>query len=89
MTLHIAHIDKEFLEGGFETLVKWIREDLITGEKTLEEMHKFYNMYTFGPKKKKLTEDQFFLAYKSAELVFQDAVSYAKRKKTNQMFRRQ
>jgi hypothetical protein len=86
--LHIAHVDKEFINGGFEVVVGWIKEDLLAGEKNLEQIHNFYNMYTFGPEKKRITEDEFFLAYKSAEMVCQDAIAFQKKKKDSQMFRR-
>lgn len=76
MTLMIAHVNKEFLEGGFEILVKWISDDLLAGKKNLDEIHQSYNTYTFGKEKKQLTEDQFFIAYKSAELVYQDLINY-------------
>lgn len=89
MTLNSTHVGKEFLDGGFEIVVKWIEEDLRAGQKSLEEMHKFYDMYTFGSEKKKLTEEEFFIAYKSAELVYQDDVAFRKQKKASQMFRRQ
>lgn len=88
MTFHVAHVDKEFLNGGFEILVKWIEEDLTKGDMTLEQIHDFYNKYTFGPNKNKLTEDQFFIAFKSAELVYQDWLNFKDRKIQNQVFRR-
>lgn len=88
MTLNIAHVDKEFMDGGFEVVVGWIKDDLLAGNKNIEQIHNFYDMYTFGPHKKHLTENEFFLAYKSAEMVCQDTIAFQKQKKANQMFRR-
>ncbi len=88
MTLHIAHVDKEFMDGGFEIVVNWIKDDL-SSAKTIEQIHESCDLYTFGRSKRKLTEEEFFIAYKSAELVHQDDVAFQKKKKSNQMFRRQ
>ncbi len=88
MTLYIAHVDKEFINGGFEIIVGWIKEDLLDGNKSLEQIHNHYNMYTFGPEKKQITENEFFLAYKSAEIVCQDHLDFQKKKKDSQVFRR-
>lgn len=89
MTLTMTHVNKEFMDGGFEIIVGWIKEDLLAGHKSIDEIHDFINMYTFGTTNRHITEDEFYIAYKSAEIVCQDAIEFHRRKKSNQMFRRQ
>lgn len=88
MTLLPAHqkiVDNKFNDGGFEILIGWIVEDF-SRNLTSENIHDFYIDYTFGGEK--LTEDQFFLAYKSAELVKKDIINFDENRKSKMIFRR-
>lgn len=87
MTLASKHVDREFLKGGYEILLKWIAIDLISG-KSVDEIHDFYKDYSFGKNNVILTEEEFFLAYRSAQLVCKDRIEFVENKKTRIMFRR-
>lgn len=84
-----AHIDKDFFNGGFEILIKYIVEDL-NKNMNIDEIHKFYFDlgYSLGKNKEPLTEEQFFLAFKSAQLIYNDQIEFEKARKAKQIFRR-
>lgn len=85
---HHHHIDREFLEGGFEIIIEFIVQDLKNGM-DLDTIHNSHINITFGRNKEKITEEQFFLSYKSAQLVFEDQRKSQEVKKNNQIFWRE
>ena len=87
--LRDAHINDEVCDNGF-ILTKWIRGDLLQGQRTLEELRKFYisDLFLIGPEERKITDDELFLAYKSAELLVKDQISFEEKRKSKRVFRR-
>jgi hypothetical protein len=79
MTLIKKDIGNEWLDGGYEVLMRWIVDDL-RAKKDLETIHSFYIEYKIGENQIQLTEEQFYHAYKSAELVLKDREEWQKNK---------